>query len=738
MTNPYTGTPSNLPVDGSAVEIAPQRVRDNLGKLEVSEAQNLFEADFEYGGQPMRWESYVSGGGVVTPTSSLGGVVMTVTGQDGDVAMRQTRPYIRYQPGKTLYMSSGLLFGTAYTNQRQRMGFFDDANGVFFEQGDPTTTNPTGMAVVYRTDNGGNGIVENRTYANNWTDPQGIFRSENPVVGSFSVNNIQMWWVEFAWYGAGLLRWGVVIDGEPFVLHQIGIGNLPGQLVAWSRTGNLPVRYELRNIGPSTAGSMTHFGVSVLAKGKIDTQRGFTYGYGMAAGTPTRSPGASATRYPLLSVRYRTMGTLEYGVDTNYSGSNGTLPAGGAAITGATNAAATYSLSSISGTTLSLGTNITGAAAPGQLVVGANVLPGTVIMSGSGSTWTVNQSQTVAATTMYMTAGTVITVSGTPWTYNQWQGKYVWSRGSTASASSFSATSNVVTVTTTFPHFLQTGRYLTMAGGTLGTGSPNGTYQITVTGPTTFTYTVPSGSGTASGTLTYTQGLGPIGRIASNTTNTLTVVDNVNGALPIQFAASCSGTALTTSGNPPLLLGQTVLSNSGVSLGTVVSGSGNSWVVSTGGTFTTQTMTTAGIPWPMTVTPAASANYIIGLIDRGQILPQTLNIYSSANCTLELIASTYYSPVALTGASFNTMYSLGSLNSFAERDVSATAVSGGEVVYDAPLPSGGLQNYDLTNFFPLYNTVQGNAPDILTVAITTPSGFSGSVGASIIAQEAMS
>ena len=84
------------------------------------------------------------------------------------------------------------------------------------------------------------------------------------------------------------------------------------------------------------------------------------------------------------------------------------------------------------------------------------------------------------------------------------------------------------------------------------------------------------------------------------------------------------------------------------------------------------------------------------------------------------------------------MYSLGSLNSFVERDVSATALTGGEVVYNTPLPSGGLQNFDLTAFFPLYNTVQGNMPDILTVAITTPSGFSGNIGASVIAQEAMS
>jgi len=595
---------SASPADGVATVEYPQRLRDNLGKTEVSEAQNLFEADFEYSAQPMRWEQYVVGGATIQQVSGQGGIQLSVTSAAGDIAIRQTRPYIRYQPGKTIYMSSGFVFGTAYTNQRQRVGFFDDGNGVFFEQGDPTSTNPSGMGVVYRSDVGGTPFDTRISYEN-WSDPQGI---KNTIVWT----QIQMIWIEFAWYGAGLLRWGVVIGGEPYTLHQVGIGNKASQTTPWSRTGNIPVRYELRNVGTSTAGSMYHYGVSVLAKGRIDSQRGFTYGYGMAAGTPARQPGASATRYPLLTVRYRTMGTLEYGVDTAYSGANGTLPAGGAAITGVTQNA----------------------------------------------------------------TNTVITASSATWTVNQWAGKYVFSRGSSAAITSIVVTGAsapyTATVTTTAnPNYLTTGRYLTVSGAT-GNTSVNGTFQITVTGANTFTYSVTS-SGAVGGTLVYTQGQGGIGRIISNTATALTVVDNITGNTP------------------------------------------------------------------MIIPPATSGNYIIGEIDRGQILPQLLNIYSSANCTLELIASTYYSPISLTGATFNTMYSLGSLNSFTERDVSATAVTGGEVVYNAPLPAGGLQNYDLTNFFPLYTTVQGNMPDMLTIAITTPSTFgTNTVGASIIAQEAMS
>jgi len=646
----------------------PSRLRDNLGRTEVSEVQNLFEADFEYGTQPMRWENYTTGGATIVQVSAIGGVQMSVTANTGDVAIRQTRPYIRYQPGKTIYMSSGFLFGTPYTNQRQRVGFFDDGNGIFFEQGDPTANNPTGMAVVYRTDV--NGVpTDTRITSDQWLDPQGIKSNIN-------WSNIQMIWIEFAWYGAGLLRWGVMINGEPCVLHQVGIGNKTGQVTPWSRTGNVPVRYELRNIGAIATGSspytMQHFGVSVLAKGKIDTQRGFTYGYGMAAGTPTRAPGSSATRYPLLSIRYRAMGTLEYGVDSAYSGSNGTLPSGGAAITGVSSSVAVIATSTISGTTLTVGSVTSGTVAIGQTINGNGVLPGTVILSGSGSTWTVNNSQTLASSTLYL-AGTVITASGATWTVGQWAGKYVFSRGSSVAISSVTASAGSAVINTSAANYMTIGRYITISGAT-GNTTLNGTFQVTAIGSgTSFTITGSTiTTGSVTGSPVYTQGEGGIGRISYNTATALYVADNVVGSNP------------------------------------------------------------------MLVPPATSGNYIIGEIDRGQILPQLLSIYSSANCTLELIASTFYSPVALTGASFATMYSLGSLNSFVERDVSATALSGGEVVYNTPLPSGGLQNFDLTNFFPLYTTVQGNAPDILTVAITTPSGFSGNVGASLIGQEAMS
>ena len=88
------------------------------------------------------------------------------------------------------------------------------------------------------------------------------------------------------------------------------------------------------------------------------------------------------------------------------------------------------------------------------------------------------------------------------------------------------------------------------------------------------------------------------------------------------------------------------------------------------------------------------------------------------------------------------MNTLGSFNSLASKDVSANALSAntGEVVYAFTSPAGGsgLQTFDLTNLFALYNNVRGNQPDILTLAVSTNSSISANIGGHLVAQEAMS
>lgn len=290
-------------------DLSPARLRDVLGRLKTSRHQNIYEADFEYGTQPLRWEALTVNGGAVTHVATQGGVQMSVPTTSGAIAMRQSRPYHRYQPGKTMFLASAVMMGTAFTNNRQRIGFFDDGNGVFFEQADPDAANgnSAGMFVVVRSDLGG--------VPNDLRVPLFQWNGAQAVIKSLDWSRIQMLYMEFAWYGAGCVRFGVFVDGQPHVLHQIGFGNRAGQVAAWSRTGNLPVRYETRNIGTASgANTMTHWGVSVVVEGGVDDQRGFTYNYGrQPSATLAASIGATGVRVPILSIRGRVMGNQQAG-----------------------------------------------------------------------------------------------------------------------------------------------------------------------------------------------------------------------------------------------------------------------------------------------------------------------------------------------------------------------------------------------------------------------------------------
>lgn len=519
MTSSYRPTGTNT-ASGQVTTLSPgpgsepvaflAESTDVFGRLKTTRHQNIYDADFEYGPQPLRWESLTNGGGTVTHLPGEGGVRMRLGTGATDISIRQTRPYHRYQPGKSMVLSSAVLFGPVIQNQVQRVGFFDDSNGVFFEESSSlvSATNKFGMAVVVRSDAGGT-INETRVPLDQWN-------GDSRLIQSINWNSIQMIWIEYAWYGAGTVRWGVVINGRYVLCHSIAYGNRLNQTKAWCRTGNLPVRYEQRNTGTTVqSNDLVHYGVSVLTEGGVDDQRGFTYSYGMALGTPRRTVAAASTRFPILSIRNRVMGTIEY-------------------------------------------------------------------------------TQASAA----ITAGTTssITVTGTPWTVNQWRGRFV-----------------------SFPS------------------------------------------------------LGLTARIISNTNNTLTFADVVTGA------------ALASA-------------------------------------------------------PTAGINYSIGLLNRGQILPRALLISSSALAQIEIIASTPQSPIVLTGSNFEQVSNLGSPSSFAERDVVATALTGGESVFKVTAPAGGsgLLSLDLSNLFPLFNNIKGDRPDIMTVAVTTPAGVAADVGADLIGQEAMS
>jgi hypothetical protein len=65
------------------------------------------------------------------------------------------------------------------------------------------------------------------------------------------LTKMQMFYIDYSWYGAGFIRWGLRgEDGNVFYLHKMPNNNVNNE--AYMRSGNLPARYESITTPPTT------------------------------------------------------------------------------------------------------------------------------------------------------------------------------------------------------------------------------------------------------------------------------------------------------------------------------------------------------------------------------------------------------------------------------------------------------------------------------------------------------
>jgi hypothetical protein len=269
------------------------------------------------------------------------------------------------------------------------------------------------------------------------------------------------------------------------------------------------------------------------------------------------------------------------------------------------------------------------------------------------------------------------TPTATYWGTNQWVGKFVYYQASLPSISSIAAaTSSTIAGLTTYSVVITFSSVHGLKQGDV----------ITISGSTPTTY----------------NGIWSVNIPAASPTTTISI--NIGTTTPGSYVSGASATSPYT--------GRITSNTTGaLTFGDVVTGQ------------------------PLANPPASSNSYQIGLIDRGQLLPQTLLLNSTATALVELIASTPTNQISLQNATFVGLNTLGSYNSFAEQDLTSTQCSGGEVVYAFSTANNGLQQLDLNNFFAVLTNIKGNVADILTVAVTCSAGAT--LQTNVVAQEAM-
>jgi hypothetical protein len=187
-----------------------------------------------------------SGGTVVHSTNSY--VRMIVPAVVGARVIRQTHEYVLYQPGKSkLVLMTGVLYVDPSANGiTSRIGSFDDEMGVFIQK------DASGMSVVMRK---GSSDV-NKVFQAAW--------NVNTLPG-VNFSNAQSFLFDFEWLGVGIVRCGLVINGEIVYYHVFNRNNTLQE--PYIPMAKLPMRYDITSDG--SANEMRMICGTVISEGGV-------------------------------------------------------------------------------------------------------------------------------------------------------------------------------------------------------------------------------------------------------------------------------------------------------------------------------------------------------------------------------------------------------------------------------------------------------------------------------------
>ena len=230
---------------------------DAFGRTRTSEPFTLGDYKHIYA----REESDVfinklTGNGDITYNKNRASVTLAATAS-GSSAIHQTRMYHHYMPGKSQFILSSFVFGTAVSGSTKRTGYFDDYNGIFLEQDETGSL----QFVIRSATNGTGSITEERVKQENWN-------VNNALTGDFTldVTKSQLFYIDFQWLAVGRVRCGFVNKGIAVICHVFDHTNITD--VAYMQSPNLPIRCEIVNsVNTITSSSMEQICSSVMSEG---------------------------------------------------------------------------------------------------------------------------------------------------------------------------------------------------------------------------------------------------------------------------------------------------------------------------------------------------------------------------------------------------------------------------------------------------------------------------------------
>lgn len=263
---------------------------DAFGRAKVSQPYTLFDSQNRYQSDD-QFDTSTSTGGSTTYQTNESTVDLGVTTSSGSEVVRQSYRVFPYQPGKGLSVTCTFVMNTAKTGLRQRVGYFNTENGLFFQQNDST------LSFVLRTYTSGT-ASDARTIAQaDWNGDKLDGTGASGI--TLDVTKTQIMWCDFEWLGAGSVRCGFIIDGQYIICHTFNNAN--DQTKVYMTTAILPLRYEITNTaGTASSSTLKQICSTVVSDGGYQQ-----VGAPQIARRTTALGSIGTTLLPLVSIRLK-------------------------------------------------------------------------------------------------------------------------------------------------------------------------------------------------------------------------------------------------------------------------------------------------------------------------------------------------------------------------------------------------------------------------------------------------
>lgn len=301
-TNPWT---VNGNVSATITGTLPGINPDAFGRTRMSEPFTLGDYKHIYAIDP-NFIDRVANGGAVNYNQNKASAILTTSNDAASIATHQTKFYHHYQPGKSQLILTSVCFGYAQQNVTKRTGYYDDRDGIYFEQvGDATADATTNGELnwVIRSYTGGTaseasvGSYLRRVPQSQWNTD----KCDGTGASGFNLDTskTQLAWIDFQWLGVGRVRCGFVHDGAFVIAHEYYHSNVLPEV--YISNPNLPVRCEVLNTGATSGGSMDQICSTVASEGGYVES-----GIDFAVVSPKRTtPAIGQTKFPLMAIRLK-------------------------------------------------------------------------------------------------------------------------------------------------------------------------------------------------------------------------------------------------------------------------------------------------------------------------------------------------------------------------------------------------------------------------------------------------